>query len=389
MTSKRIGLAMGVVGAFWALGHTAHAGMADVLIGIDSKVVYGPEGQTFVQPGADAVLVMDISDPAHPRIRASLPLVNSLLGPPTNLQITPNGRLGLVANSVNSVQDGEAWKPAPDNKLYVIDLDAAPPKLIDTVTVGKQPSGLAISHKGDLALIANRAGKSVSVVSIDGTTVRAVAEVPMGNEVAGVAITPDGKRAFAVMNLVNKVAVLTIDGSNVTYDKAFDIPAGVNPYNIDITPDGRYAVASATGAGGSNADPLTVIETAGPHPHIAALTTAGAGPEGFALSPDGKWAVIPLLLGSGLKHSDWAYTKNGEAVLLSVGKQGELQVVNRLPVGGLPEGVAFSPNSEYAYISNFNDQNLQVFRIADGRLMATDVTLKLPGQPASMRALAR
>ncbi len=389
MIFRQIGLTMGVAGAFLALPHSAQASMTDVLIGIDSKVVYGPEGQKFVQPGTDAVLVMDIADPAHPRIRASLPLVNSLLGPPTNLQITPNGRLGLVANSVSSVQDGEAWKAAPDDRLYVIDLDAAPPKLIDTVTVGKQPSGLAISHKGDLALIANRAGKSVSVVSIEGTMLRAVAEVPMGNEVAAVAITPDGRRAFAVMNLVNKVAVLAIDGNNVTYDKALDIPAGVNPYNIDITPDGRYAVASATGAGGNNGDALTVIETAGPHPHIVALTTAGPGPEGFAISPDGKWAVIPLLLGSSLKQKDWAYTKNGEAVLLAVGKQGEMQVVNRLPVGGLPEGVAFSPDSEYVYISNFNDQNLQVFRIADGRLTATEVTLKLPGQPASMRALAR
>jgi len=41
------------------------------------------------------------------------------------------------------------------------------------------------------------------------------------------------------------------------------------------------------------------------------------------------------------------------------------------------------------YIGNFIDQNLKVFRIVGGRLMATGVTLKLPGQPASVRALAR
>ncbi len=380
---------MGAAGIALASAPHAHASPTDILIGLDSKVAYDAGGQKFVQPGADAILVMDVSNPAHPRIRASLPLVNSLLGPPTNLQVTPNGRLGLVANSVNVVQDNGAWKPAPDDKLYVIDLDATPPKLIDTVTVGKQPSGLAISRKGGLALIANRAGKSVSVLSIEGTSVKAVGEVPMGNDVAAVAITPDGKRAFAVMNLVNKVGVLAIDGTSVTYDKALDLPAGVNPYNIDITPNGKYAIASSTGAGGKNGDALTVIDATAPRPQVVSLSTAGAGPEGFAVSPNGKWAVAPLLLGSGNKQDDWAYVRNGEAVLLAVGAQGELRVVNRLPLGALPEGVAFSPNSEYVYIGNYLDQDLQVFRIAGGRLAATGVTLKLPGQPASMRAVAR
>ena len=81
----------------------------------------------------------------------------------------------------------------PDNKLYVIDLAANPPKLIDTVTVGQQPSGLTINRRGDLALIANRAGKSISVVSISGATVRAVGAVPLGQKAADVAITPDGR----------------------------------------------------------------------------------------------------------------------------------------------------------------------------------------------------
>ena len=66
MTSKRIGLAMGVAGALLARGHTVQASATDVLIGLNSKVVHGPEGQKLVQPGTDAVLVMDVSDPAHP-----------------------------------------------------------------------------------------------------------------------------------------------------------------------------------------------------------------------------------------------------------------------------------------------------------------------------------
>ena len=92
------------------------------------------------------------------------------------------------------------------------------------------------------------------MVSIQGMTVKTVGEVPMDQEAAAVAITPDGKRAFVCMNLVNKVGVLAIDGQNVTYDKSLDIPAAFNPYNIDVTPDGKYVIVSNTGAQGFNAD---------------------------------------------------------------------------------------------------------------------------------------
>ena len=113
-------------------------------------------------------MIVDIgTDPLAPRIIAGLPLMNSIFGPPVNLQITPDQGLALVANSVTTVQDGAAWKTVPDNKLYVIDLKASPPALIDAVEVGKQPSGMSINSKGTLALIANRADNSISVVSIE------------------------------------------------------------------------------------------------------------------------------------------------------------------------------------------------------------------------------
>ncbi|MGC1408137.1 MAG: hypothetical protein WA864_04210 [Acetobacteraceae bacterium] len=369
-------------------GQTAVAGTNDILIGLDNKVSFGANGQVNGPPDKDAVLVMDVSNPAKPRIRASLPLMNSLLGPPTNLQITPDGRLGLVANSVVNVQDGTAWKTVPDDKLFVIDLTANPPKLIDTVTVGKMPSVLSISRKGDLALIANRAGKSVSVVSIQGMTVKPVGEVPMEQEAAAVVITPDARRAFVCLNLMNKVGVLAIDGTKVTYDKTLDIPSAFGPYNIDITPDGRYAVSSHTGAHGINADAEVSIDTSGEHPHVVAITAPGTGAEGFAISPNGKWAVTPLIEGSGAPAGAWNHTPGGHAALMSVGSDGRLTVTAKAPIGALPEGVAFSPNSEYVYIGNYIDRNLQIFRIAGGRLVAAG-TMALPGQPASLRGVAK
>ena len=38
----------------------------DILIGLDEKITFGPMGQVNSAPGSDAVLIMDISDPAKP-----------------------------------------------------------------------------------------------------------------------------------------------------------------------------------------------------------------------------------------------------------------------------------------------------------------------------------
>ena len=139
---------------------------------------------------------------------------------------------------MNWVQEGDAWKPAPDNKVHVIDLEVDPPALIATLEIGQQPSGMAISQAGDLALVANRAGKSISVLAIEGKQVEHVGDVDMGAQVAAVAITPDGKRALAVKFPEHKVALLAIDGQTVTYDGK-DIPVGLWPYNVAITPTAR------------------------------------------------------------------------------------------------------------------------------------------------------
>ena len=367
----------------------AVAGTHDILIGLDEKITVGPTGQVNGPPGKDAVLVMDVSNPAKPHIRASLPLMNSLLGPPTNLRITPNGELGLVANSVVMHQEGGAWKTAPDDKLFVINLNANPPKLTDTVSVGKQPSGIAVSPQGDLAMTANRAGKSVSVLSIQDGTVKFLDDVALGQEAAAVVIAPDGKRAFVCLNKANKIAVLTIDGQKVTYDKALDIPSAFNPYNIDITPDGKYVIASNTGALQNNADAEVVIEATGPHPHVVDIMSPGSGPEGFAIAPNGKTAATPLLLGSGAKANDWFKTKDGELVVMSVGSNGKLTITGRARLGALPEGIAYSPNSEYIYVGNYIDKDVQVFHLVDGKPEQVGPNIKLPGQPASMRAVAR
>ena len=359
-----------------------------MVVGIDNKVTWSDDGKLqLLAPGRDAVTIIDIgTNPANPRIVANLPLMNSIFGPPTNLAITPNGQLALVANSMDWVQDGSAWKPAPDNKLYVIDLTSNPPTRIDTVPVGKQPSGMSINRAGNLALIANRADNSISVLSIEGKKVTLVDTVPMGEHVAHVAFTPDGRRALAGKFPGHKVALLEVAGSKVTYAKR-DLAVGLWPYNLDITPDGRLALTADNGNNGGsdgNVDTVSIIDLEANPPRVIDKVVVGDAPEGFAISPTGRLAVAVLLRGSNNATSEWFYNRNGSVVVLKLdGKK--VTKVGEVEVRGLPEGAVFSRDGRWLYVGNFLDEDISVLRVDGDTVTNTGTLLKLPGKPASMR----
>jgi 6-phosphogluconolactonase (cycloisomerase 2 family) len=115
----------------------------------------------------------------------------------------------------------------------------------------------------------------------------------------------------------------------------------------------------------------------------------GTGPEGFTISPNGKWAATPLIEGSGSKPSDWFRTEGGELAVMSIGHGGKLTVTGKAKLGALPEGIAFSPDSAYIYVGNYKDQTLQTFRVNNGKPVQVGPAMELPGQPASMRGVAR
>lgn len=391
LTRKIAGLALVLLSS---MSPTAFAGKSFLLNGIDTKVDFSTPGKIqFVKPGTDLVNIMDISDPAHPHTVANLPLSNSLFGPPTNLQVTPNEKLALVSSAMKWIQKDGAWKPSPDDRLFVVDLESDPPALIETLKIGRQPSGIAINSRGDLALVANRADNSVSVLAIDGKQVKLVDTVSVGDQVAAVAITPDGARALAVKNTTNQIGVLSIKGRKVTYQEGMDVPVGQYPYNIDITPDGRMAIVAHTGNGGladGNADPLVVIDLSpSKPPHAVAYVTAGDAPEAFAISPDGKIAAALLLGGDVLLSPDhWAHSEKGSIAIFGIDGL-DLTPVQKISVGGLPEGVAFSPAGDYMYVSNFVGKEVAVYAVEGNRVRDTGARVSLPGQPGSMRGRAR
>jgi DNA-binding beta-propeller fold protein YncE len=357
-----------------------------MIVGNDEKVWWDDDGKIVLSaPGKDSVLIVDLANPEDPKIVANLPLKNSIVGPPVNLDIDPSGSIALVADSVDVTKDGDTLKQVPDNKIYVIDLKSSPPKLAATVTGGKQPSGLSISPDGKMALVANRGDNSVSVLSINGTDVKVTDTIAFPDSVAHVVFTPDGKRALAVRFPAHKISVLDIAGDKVTYNKV-DIAAGLWPYNVVVTPDSKLALTADNGGSGSSdgsVDTTSVIDLEANPPRAIDRVVVGDGPEGLAMSPKGDLAVAAILRGSNNKKAFY-YQKNGSISVLKIdGKK--VTKTQDIEVGGLPEAAMFTPDGKYLLIGNYMTEDFSILKVDGAQVSDTGKRFKVPGHPASAR----
>lgn len=357
-----------------------------MIVGNDEKVLWDGDGKPILSPaGKDSVQIVDLAKPESPKIVATLPLKNSVVGPPVNLDIDPTGTVALVADSVDVIKDGDALKQVPDNKVYVIDLKANPPKLASTITVGKQPSGLSFSPDGKMAMVANRGDNSVSVLSVNGTDVKVTDTVAMGDSVSQVVFTPDGKRALVTKFPAHKVSVLEINDGKVTYNK-LDLPTGLWPYNVVVDPKGKLALTSDNGNSGASdgsVDTVSVVDLEAKPPRIIDRVVVGDGPEGIAVSPKGNLAVAVILRGSNTKNA-YYYEKNGSISVLRIdGKK--VSKTQDIEVGGLPEAAVFTPDGKYLLVGNFLDSDFSILKVEGTKVSDTGKRFKVGGHPASAR----
>jgi DNA-binding beta-propeller fold protein YncE len=373
--------------ALFALSAVAAQAAPFMIVGNDEKQGFADDGKAiFSPPGKDSVLIVDLANPLSPKIVANLPLKNSIVGPPVNLDIDPTGSIAIVADSMDMIKNGDVLKPVPDDKIYVIDLKAKPAKLIATLTGPKQPSGLSINATGTLALVANRAGKSISILSIKGTEVKIVGTVDMGEEVSHVVFTPDGKHALATKFAGHKVALLDVDGDKVTYTK-HDLPVGLWPYNIAVTPNGSLALTADNGNQGSsdgNIDTVSVIDLTAKPPRVIDHITVPDSPEGLAISPTGNIAAVIDATGSNKDHKSFMYHRGGVATILLI-KGKKVTKLKDIEVGALPEAVCFSADGRFLYVGNFIDQDFSILRVNGTKVTDTGKRFKVPGHPGSAR----
>jgi DNA-binding beta-propeller fold protein YncE len=190
-------------------------------------------------------------------------------------------------------------------------------------TGGGAPHMLALG--GPWIWAANITGGSVARMDPAGRT--DTRTWPAGTRTEGLATTPDGREGWT--GSMDSGTVVGIDG------ESGEVIASVTglgvPYRLAVTPDARTVVVSDP-----EREALVLIERASgtirTQVDLAAATqAAGLGstpsPQGFALTPDGAWALVS--------------TKGIDRVALVHLASG--RVARFLTTGAGPDGIAFSP----------------------------------------------
>jgi len=187
-----------------------------------SAVTITPDGKRALatKPGANKIALLSIDGDKITYDKRDLP--TGIF--PYNVLVAPNGKLALTVDNGNGGgSDGNA------KTVSVIDLEANPVRVIDHVTVGDSPEGLAIGPKGNIAVTVDAQGSNqakdswfyhpdgaVSVLKIDGKKVTRIGEVTVGAFPEAGVFSADGSYLYVGNFIGQDLSVLKVSGDSVT-----------------------------------------------------------------------------------------------------------------------------------------------------------------------------
>ncbi len=382
---------------------SAAAAYAQLAVSANDAKVKLVNGKTEVvaNPPLDTISIIDLRA-SPPKVLAEVEVPNSVVGPPSNVAVSPKEEFVLVAGAMQ-IDPSDPTKTIPDDKLTVIDI--APlkpgilkrlgiskgtppaPKVIATLQAGKGAAGVAINKAGTLALVANRSEGTVSTFAIAGTKLTAAGKVTVGGDKSGpsaIAFTPDGKSALVTLDGDNKIVVLAIDGAKVELTKRV-ISAGLRPYGLDIAAKGEVAVVANIGVGGGDADTISVIDLKVDPPRVVNTYTVGQTPEGIKMSPDGKYVAVTVVNGTN-KPSDSPFFNQNGTLQIWTRNGTQLSKSGELPIGKWCQGIAWSNNSRTLLVQCMVEEEIAVMRFSGltGRSLQKVGTIKTKGGPAGI-----
>jgi YVTN family beta-propeller protein len=172
-----------------------------------------------------------------------------------------------------------------NDRVYVLESNTAYNTVIDSVDVGKYPSGIAVNPDGKNIYVVNGDfyRKSGTCSVIDTNTNNVIATVNVGSYLDGIAVSLDGKKVYVTDIYNNIVHVIDTETNKV----AANVEGGLGPNGVAITPDGKSIYVANW-----NSRDVSEIDTAN-NTVIATMNVEGLGnAEGVTVSPEGSKVYV-------------------------------------------------------------------------------------------------
>jgi YVTN family beta-propeller protein len=274
----------------------------------------------------------------------------------------------LVARVVGAEPTGYVANYGSDDVTIV---DAGIHTAIDTLATGAFPRAVFFSPLGRFAYVANSGDPddpepdTLSVIEV--RTGNPVADIDAGDSPVDIASTPDGRLLFianAGRTSMSDGTLSIVDMEVVLADAEADpvvatVETGGDPGGVGVSPDGRFAYVTNHVLFERNVVFVVDVELALTQPELAVVDEipVGNSPLGIAVTPDGRRAYV----------ANFAFGSNAVSVL-DLENQTFLQNV---AVGSRPADVAVSPDGRFIYASNFISDTVSVIDTATNRVRST------------------
>ena len=359
----------------------AFAAHADIAISSnDPKVTLVNGNATAVaNPPADTASVIDLkANP--PKVIATVEAPGSVAGPPQAVAISADESWAIVTAATKQ----EGGKLAADSKVSVIDLKANPPKVVQTLDAGAGATVVRFTPDEKLVLVANRGAGTVSVFNVKDRRLEPAGTVDTGNAKSGpsgIVVLPDGKRALLTRDGDHIISLLHINGTEVKIDPR-PITSGLAPYTMDINKAGTLAAVGNMGRGNGDFDTVQLIDLKSTPFRVVHSIAVPPSPEGVKFSPDGRHLAIGSQNGSN-KAEGFPF-RSAQGLLTMYAVDGtSLRKVTQAPIGGWPQGFAFSRDGRTLLAQSMSERQLDVFRF-DGATLTRGAPIKVNGGAASI-----
>ncbi|HBA38326.1 MAG TPA: hypothetical protein DCZ05_00875 [Deltaproteobacteria bacterium] len=283
---------------------------------------------------------------------------------PYGVAVHPAGTRVYVTNS--------ALDRSPNGNHTVSVIDTSTNTVVETVSVGSNPVGVAVNPAGTRLYVGNYGSTTVSVIDTSTNTV--VATVSVGSNPIGVAVNPAGTRVYvanygsktvSVIDTSTNTVVATVNvGSKWANVPGWESWDRSSPFGVAVHPAGtRLYVTSKEN---DNGNWFSVIDTN--TNQVVAAFDAGGG-YGVAVHPAGTWVYV---------------TTQGSATV-SVIDTNTNQVVATPHAGLGTFGVAVNPAGTRLYVTNVtNDYNTGKVHVLDTSTYVTVAAFNVGLRPYSL-----